>query len=542
MTASPPTSSRPVRRRTVLAGAGAAGVLVAAGLSAAVATGPAQAAPVPAAAPAPTATAAARAAARPVAGNVSVSLWEWNWRSVARECTTVLGPAGYASVQVAPPQDSVKRTSLGNGSDTVLHPWWEVYQAVNYNLTSRMGTEAQFRSMVATCRKAGVKVIVDAVINHTTGQGNISYGGVSYSKYRYRGLYGPADFHSHPRDCPIAPPAGTGRRSGDITDFNDYRQVWNCELVGLEDLRTDTPKVRATLTAYLNKLLRYGVSGFRVDAAKHIPQADLTAIFSKLRNTVDGTRPYIALEVSPGSPGRISPWAYQRVGNLLGFDYAEQIKNAFESYNNPPNDGNIGDLKVFGTESGLLPGNRELVFIQNHDTERNGSTLNYKDPNNVIAHQFMLAWPHGTPQVYSAFTWTATDQSPPSDANGLITDARCGAAWTCVHRNTGVRNMVRFHNYVGTAPVRNWYDDGVNLVAFSRGARGFFSTNNTTEAKTVRVRTGLAPGRYCDIIHGSKTGSRTCSGPTVTVGAGGRATITVGGYDSVAFTAADRIR
>ena len=36
----------------------------------------------------------------------------------ARECSTVLGPAGYAGVQVAPPQNSVKRTALGNGSDT----------------------------------------------------------------------------------------------------------------------------------------------------------------------------------------------------------------------------------------------------------------------------------------------------------------------------------------------------------------------------------------------------------------------------------------
>ena len=42
----------------------------------------------------------------------------------------MLGPAGYGGVQVAPPQDSVKRTQLGNGSDTVLHPWWEVYQPV----------------------------------------------------------------------------------------------------------------------------------------------------------------------------------------------------------------------------------------------------------------------------------------------------------------------------------------------------------------------------------------------------------------------------
>jgi alpha-amylase len=197
-------SAPTLTRRSLLLRTSAAGVLVAGGLSAAW-VGTAQASPpVPA-----TASGGSSSEVR----DVSANLWEWNWRSVAKECTDVLGPAGYASVQVAPPQDSLKRTSLGNGSDTVLHPWWEVYQAVDYGLTSRMGTEAEFKAMVTTCRKAGVQVLVDTVINHMTGQGNISYGDVRYSKYTYPGLYRPSDFHSYPRDCPVAPPAGSGRRS-----------------------------------------------------------------------------------------------------------------------------------------------------------------------------------------------------------------------------------------------------------------------------------------------------------------------------------------
>jgi alpha-amylase len=473
--------------------------------------------------------------------DVVANLFEWNWPSVARECTDVLGPAGYGAVQVAPPQDSVRRTELGNGSDTVLHPWWEVYQPVDYRLTSRMGSPAQFRAMVQTCRGAGVKVIVDAVINHMTGQGSVSYGGVHYSKYSYTGLYSPANFHSYPQNCPVPPAEGSTDREGSIADFNDYTQVWNCELVGLSDLQTGTAYVRNHLAAYLNKLLRIGVSGFRVDAAKHIPIQDLAAIEAKLRNTVDGTRPYLALEVATGSPGRISPWAYQPVGNLLGFDYATQIQTAFKSYSNPPNDGNIGSLKGLGVNSGLLPSDKELVFIENHDTERNGSTLNYKDPNNTIATEFMLAWPHGRPEVYAGFAWSDPNDSPPARANGRVTDTVCdGTTWVCVDRFTGVRNMVGFHNYVGSAPVRHWYDDGVNLIAFSRGARGFFSTNNETAAKTVTVRTGLAAGRYCDIIHGALS-QGACTGPVVTVQNDGAATITVGSYDSVAFTAADRL-
>lgn len=46
--------------------------------------------------------------------------------------------------------------------------------------------------------------------------------------------------------------------------------------------------MQTELAAYLNKLISYGVSGFRVDAAKHIGQDDLDAIYSRLNKTKDG--------------------------------------------------------------------------------------------------------------------------------------------------------------------------------------------------------------------------------------------------------------
>ena len=130
---------------------------------------------------------------------VTANLWEWSWKSIAAECA-VLAKDGYTGVQVAPPQNSLKRTELGNGSDTILHPWWEVYQPVTYDLTSRMGTEDQFKTMVTKCRQAGVKVYVDAVINHMTGQGHTSYGGVDYKPYDYPD-YDPDDFHFKVGEC-----------------------------------------------------------------------------------------------------------------------------------------------------------------------------------------------------------------------------------------------------------------------------------------------------------------------------------------------------
>jgi alpha-amylase len=475
------------------------------------------------------------------AREVTANLWEWNWPSVANECTTVLGPKGYGGVQVAPPQNSV---TLDGSLGTPVHPWWEVYQPVDYGLTSRMGNEAQFKTMVTTCRHAGVKVYVDAVINHMARDGHASYGGTTFNRYEYTGLYSRKDFHNYPDDCPVKPPAGPPESDAaqvTINNFNDYRQVTKCELLALPDLRTESTYVRGTIAAYLNKLIGYGVSGFRVDAAKHIGHADMKAIESRLHRTVDGEKPYVAQEVFPG-PGDLSMWSFRDTGSLLGFDYAYAIHDTFKSYD-AAKTGNITDLKVFGENSGLLPRDKTLVFVENHDTERGDTTLSYHDgATNLLANKFMLAYGYGRPQVYASYNSTGHNDSPPSDAKGFIKNTDCASGWACVDRDQGVANMVGWHNQVGKqAKVRNWYDDGVNLIAFSRGKKGWTAINNNTSAQTHTFDTGLRKGTYCDITHANFS-KGTCSGPTIMVDTHGRATVTVQGKDTVAFTTKDLVR
>ena len=482
--------------------------------------------------------------ARPAPSDVQANLWEWSWPSIARECTTTLGPAGYGGVQVAPPANSLSRTGPDaetGGEGGVVHPWWEVYQPATYELTSRFGTAEQFAAMVSTCRAAGVKVYVDAVINHMTGQGTTSYTGAEYEHTSYPtsagaapgSLYGPGDFHARGDGVDQCPSA-----SGGVEDFNDVRQVTTCELLGLADLRTDEPATRAKVVGYLNGLLDLGVSGFRVDAAKHVATADLVAIRDALHDTADGTRPQWALEVFPGSPGILSQRAYTRVGTVLGFDYAYQLKNAFKSYPDGAA-GNITSLRVFGEDAGLVPSDKSLVFVQNHDTERGSDTLSYRDGDtNLIADQLMLAYPYGTPQVYSSFTWQQTYNSPPADDRGFVTPTDCSSpAWACTHRDPAVLAMVAFHRAVAGAPLGNVQDDGINLLAFSRGSKGFFAVNNAATPTTATLQTGLRPGTYCDVVGAARRGVR-CDRAQVVVGRDGRAQVTVGAKSSLALLAA----
>src|SRR5215469_4813262 len=220
------------------------------------------------------------------AGNdVIANLFMWPWTSVAGECTNVLGPAGYGAVQVSPPEDSISVAG---------HPWWDIYQPAAYDLNSRMGNRAQFESMVAACHAAGVKVYVDAVVNHMTGAnqtGTVSYGGATFTNnYSYPSAgYTAADFHDYPSDCPES--------DDQIHNWDNQTEVQECQLLGLSDLRTESDHVRSTIAGYLNDLIGIGVDGFRVDAAKHIDQNDMAAIKAKLTNP----SVYLAQEVIPGS-------------------------------------------------------------------------------------------------------------------------------------------------------------------------------------------------------------------------------------------------
>ena len=122
----------------------------------------------------------AKADANPGPRDVIVHLFEWPWASIASECTNVLGPKGFGAVQVSPPQEHVVLPGPG-------YPWWQDYQPVSYQLVTRRGDRAAFAAMVQTCHAAGVKIYVDAVINHMAGGASTGTGsaGSTYSHYDY---------------------------------------------------------------------------------------------------------------------------------------------------------------------------------------------------------------------------------------------------------------------------------------------------------------------------------------------------------------------
>ena len=450
------------------------------------------------------------------ARDVGVQLFQWSWDAIAQECPDVLGPAGYGWVLTSPPQEHI----LGE-------EWWTAYQPVSYQVESRLGTREQFAAMVQTCDEAGVAIVADAVINHMTGQSSpgVGWAGSSYEHYEYPGLYSDAegDFHH----CGMT-------LNDDIENYQDAYQVRTCELVNLADLATETERVRATLTAYLEDLLSLGVAGFRIDAAKHMPAEDIEAIVGGLP---EGTK--VLQEVIGAVEEPIQPAEYLDAGQVFDFSYPEDLVGLVGG-------GTLSRVAEIGTSATALPSQKAIVFVDNHDTERNGQTFSYKDAENyALANVMMLAWDYGTPVVYSGYAFSARDTGPLQTPEGEVVDAQCAAEigpgvrlengeWVCQHRWTPIQGMVGWRSAVGDAPVTDLWSER-RVVAFGRGGAGFVAGNGGASEAEHTFTTSLAPGTWCDVLTGGLTADGACSGETVEVGEDGSFSATLGPDSAIAL-------
>lgn len=430
----------------------------------------------------------------PGRGSTALNLFQWTWDSVAAECTSVIGPAGFAYVQVSPPQEHIQGTT-----------WWTSYQPVSYKLESKLGSRAQFKNMVDTCERAGVGVIADTVINHMTGAdvgSGTGTGGSAFGVDHFPGLYDRGSFN----DCRT-----------NIASYNDRYQVQNCRLVSLQDLRTGSDPVRDRIAGYLNDLLSLGVAGFRIDASKHIPASDLEAIKSRLTDR----NAFWVHEVIGAAGEPIQPSEYLGSGDSHEFQYARNLKNYM--------DGSIAGIR--GITNGLLPSDRAGVFVDNHDTERDGhGTMSYKwGQKYILGNVFMLAYPYGWPTVYSGYKFTDRDAGVPGASSSSVPAASCSnsAVWTCTQRLPEIRGMVKFRAAVGSSQVTSWWDNGNNHIAFGRGDKGYVVINNEPNPVTRTYQTTLPAGQYSDLV--------SATGATYTVDASGRFTATVPQYGALAL-------
>ena len=475
-------------------------------------------------------SAPAQAALNP--SDTSVQMFRWKWNDIAKECTSYLGPQGYGAVQVSPPHAAAN-----------IGTWWDVYQPVNFtSLNSRMGTEAEFQSMINTCHAAGVRIYVDAVVNHLAAGSGTATNGNSYnsSTLSYPNFSAP-DFHPN---CSI--------QDSDYGSPGNRNSVLNCRLVGLPDLATESTYVQGQIKNYFNKLVAMGADGIRIDAAKHIQPAHIGAILGGTnRTTLMGEPLWVTQEVIPDSNANRAD--YFPNGTLNEFQYTFAMKSVFRNQG-----ASISQIRsIMGTPGnwggswGFIPSDKATVFVNNWDTERNGSSLVASDyisghANDTqgtkrydLANIFMLAWPYGHAQLHSGYRFSTSDQGPPSaspfDANG---NPLINQSWDFIHRWSNISNMVKFRSTVAGTGV-DWFVQGTaNQIAFARGSKGFVAINNDGAAWNASLQTMLPAGTYCNVTQGQLTADKSgCTGGSLTVGSNGIVTVSIPGNNGTSTPA-----
>ncbi|CAL8087156.1 unnamed protein product [Orchesella dallaii] len=471
--------------------------------------------------------------------NTITHLFEWRWNDIAEECERFLGPNGYGGVQTSPANENAV-------IDEPPRPWWERYQPVSYQLKTRSGTEEEFASMVRRCNAVNVRIYVDVVLNHMTDNHRIGVGtgGNTFNAPdKAYPEFSAADFNARSK-------CSSG--SGAIEDWTDTTQVRNCEMLVLRDLDQSQTYVRDHIVEFLNKMVDYGVAGFRIDAVKCMWPAELKEIFDRLNNlpTEQGfapnSRPFIyqeTVDLGPKEQEPIPGDEYFGLGRTTEFRVGRYLGERLRQGWFP-----LKDLVNWGSDWGMYPDNYAVVFIDNHDNQRgHGGGGDYiltfrRSRPYKMASAFMLAHPYGITRVMSSFNWeekldgSGNDENswvgPPMNANGEIDpviinpDLTCGNGWICEHRWRSIYNLVKFRNVVAGTSLTDWWDNGNNQIAFCRGNKGFIAINNENFSLNANLQTCLPAGEYCDVYTGDKQGN-ACTGRSVIVGSDGRADIDI---------------
>ena len=486
----------------------------------------------------------------PAATDVTMIAFQQSWKTIGDECTKTYGPEGVKYVQVSPPQESIQGTQ-----------WWTVYQPVSYKLDSRFGTEDEFKTMISQCDAAGVQIVADMVLNHTTGHdvswvddqygvAGTEYNG-SYGRYPGIGIY---QYEESGNNHQYGLPSGDfhtckSNVSDNISDYTNADEVWNCRLSTMWDINTGSDRVQNIQAEYLAHLWEDGVRGFRIDSAKHMDPNDIASIKRKFMTkagiTDEQSFPWSQEVIyHNGESEKFAPERYEKNGQVTEFSYAYSLLKDFN--------GSITNLKNI-TSDLLDDADNATVFVSNWDTARGSETLKpVSGARYELANAFMLGYDYGHPKILSDYAFNESTQyddgvkdSTDTTVPKISMDDVCATQkdptqmeygdWNCQQRWTSIRGMVKFHNAVNGTSVGNWQESGSNNIAFERvdangKSKGLLALNNTLQEHDVDYTTSLPDGEYCNVY-----ASRTCS-KTVTV-SGSHVKATIGKRSAIAIYA-----
>ena len=219
---------------------------------------------------------------------------------------------GFTSIWITPPV--VQKYVQGNSA--AYHGYWGVdFTTVDPHL----GTEADFKELVAGAHKLGMKVIIDVVTNHTAdviyyvnGKPTVTASEANIKKPDWLNLL--SNYHNLGNNPTIGNP---------VTDGDFF---------GLDDLETENPKViNGWIDVWSSWITKFDIDGMRIDTFKHVNPEFWKAFIPKIQAAAlaAGKKDFpIFGEAADSDAQSLSTYvADGQVPSVLDFDFQKQMTN-----------------------------------------------------------------------------------------------------------------------------------------------------------------------------------------------------------------------
>ena len=301
---------------------------------------------------------------------------------------------GFTAVWLTPVVTQQEAIGAGSG----YHGYWGVDFL---NVDPHLGTNVDMLEFSKCAKKLGLKIILDVVTNHT---GDVI-------KYLGNKAYVPAESKN------LKNPAWLNDLSNyhNVGDMDRCWGVGNCtklgDFYGLDDLATEKPVVyKGWADVYGKWISKYGISGFRVDTARHVDDnffknwSPLIKATAKKSNISDFT---IFGEVFDYSTFNLMTYVRQnKIETVLDFPFQAKATEFASGYSNAPTLTALFENDDYYTSAKSSASNL-VTFLGNHDVGRVGYIIANKRiqpadqllPRTNLANALMY-FSRGIPTVY----------------------------------------------------------------------------------------------------------------------------------------------
>ncbi|CAN2254297.1 alpha-amylase [Bacillus subtilis] len=410
----------------------------------------------PASASAETANKSNELTAPSIKSGTILHAWNWSFNTLKHNMKDI-HDAGYTAIQTSP----INQVKEGNQGDKSMSNWYWLYQPTSYQIGNRyLGTEQEFKEMCAAAEEYGVKVIVDAVINHTT-----------------------SDYAAISNEIKSIPNWTHGNTQ--IKNWSDRWDVTQNSLLGLYDWNTQNTQVQSYLKRFLERALNDGADGFRFDAAKHIELPDDGNYGSQFWPNITNTSAEFQYgEILQDSASRDA--AYANYMNVTASNYGHSIRSALKNRNL-----SVSNISHYASDVGA---DKLVTWVESHDTYANDDQEStwMSDDDIRLGWAVIASRSGSTPLFFSR---------PEGGGNGVRFPGKSqiGDRGSALFEDQAIAAVNTFHNVMAGQPEELSNPNGNNQIFMNqRGSHGVVLANAGSSSVTINASTKLPDGSYAN--------------------------------------------